>query len=610
MNARIHPLWPSWVVLAALVLLFVGERIFAASTTTRLVFAALAATMLIAAVAVRAGGWSTQQDPGRKPVLRTVMLSTAGVAAAIGLYALIPTVFTGDDSASERFRGVLWALWPILLAMSGFVLVSVESAVAPVAYIDRYEHAQIRRSTHRGLSLALFLAVLFVGNYLVIRHDHKFELDAGHSATAGTQTRQIVRDLTKKVKVVVFYARANDVAPRVEGYFEPLKGLNENLEIVRMDHALATDLAKKAQVTDNGVVALYHEDNHEKIAVGKDYRSVRSALRRFDTNFAKALIRVTTSKKTAYFYQGHAERPIERPRSSDMRPRLVKLKRQLENWQYTVKPLSVADGAAAQLPDDADLVFIMGPEKPFLQSEINVLTSAVQRGARLFIALDSGESAEPLDDLLGPLGLKLDRTPLAATESKVPITRTAADRSFIYSSQFSSHESVTWMTRNTASAVAIFYKAASLEKNDEQKLKNAKLDVVLTARPDTFRDTNNNRLPDQGEVARTHNLAAAITVTSTTGDKAKEGRVFVLAGRRRDGRPGVRPPERQRLLFARHRAVAAESRRDVHSRQPQGRRQNCAQGAEDALIFYGTTFAVPAFILIGGAFATRRRRRS
>ncbi|MEM7677614.1 MAG: hypothetical protein AAF449_16585, partial [Myxococcota bacterium] len=34
------------------------------------------------------------------------------------------------------------------------------------------------------------------------------------------------------------------------------------------------------------------------------------------------------------------------------------------------------------------------------------------------------------------------------------------------------------------------------------------------------------------------------------------------------------------------------------------------KGTEDSMIFYGTTLAVPVLILIIGAFATRRRRRS
>ena len=34
------------------------------------------------------------------------------------------------------------------------------------------------------------------------------------------------------------------------------------------------------------------------------------------------------------------------------------------------------------------------------------------------------------------------------------------------------------------------------------------------------------------------------------------------------------------------------------------------KGADDALVFYGTTLAVPVLILVAGLFATRRRRRS
>ena len=610
MSARIHKLWPSWGVLVGLVFIFIGERVFA-DTTTGTVFSVLGAASLVAAIAGRAVEWTSSEDPARRGILRTLLACTVGVAFSMVLYALIPLAFSGDDSASERMRGVLWAIWPIVLAASGFVLLFIETAVAPVAFIDRYEHAQIRRSVMRGLSLALFLAILFVGNYLAIQHDEKFELGAGHSATAKAQTRQIVRDLTKKVKVVLFFARADDVAERVANYFAPLQALNDNLEVERVDHALAFELAKKAGVTDNGYVALYHENGHDKIRVGTDFRSARSSLRKFDSNFVKALIRVTTSEKTAYFFKGHDERAFDTPLSDDKRPPIKRLKAQLEAWQYKVKPLSVAQGSTADLPTDADVLFIVGPEKPFLESEIEVLKRALNQGVRMFVALEAERSGASLDALLAPLGLKFDKTPLGATASKVPITRTEADASFVYSNQFSSHASVTTMTRNTGKIAAIFFKAGSLEKNDASKLKNAKTNIVLTARADTFRDTNGNLRRDTGEQAAPFGLAAAVTLTSTTGDKKKEGRVFVLADAdaMSDDLFNLLPGNVYFLLD-----IIRWLQRDTEVFVPTSSGKDDVKivhkGAEDALVFYGTTIAVPVLILIAGAFANRRRRRS
>ncbi len=608
MTGRIHKLWPSWLLVAGLVVVFAGERVFAADDTLRSVLGVLAVVLLGGAVVVRYVEWSAA-GVDRKPVLTVIGGATIGVASSMILYALIPLAFDGDTSFDERMRGVLWAVWPIVLVSSGLPLLFVEAAVSPVAYIDRYERAQVRRSATRGLSLALFLSALFVGNYLVLRHDRKLELAAGHTATADEQTRRIVRDLTEKVRVVLFFPRANDVAERVAQYFAPLAALNANLEVEQIDHALAFELAKDAGVTENGYVALYKDKATDKIRLGTNYRSSRSALRRFDNSFIRALIKVSTSERTAYFYQGHDERPLNAARSDDQRAPIGKLRKQLETWQFKVKPFSVGEGSAAELPKDGDIMFIVGPEKPFLAGEIEVLKKALDRGLRLFIALEAERTGDPLDELLAPLGLKFDKTRLAALSSNIPLTRTKADRSYVYSNRFSSHRSVTTMTRNTSKVAAIFYGAGSLAKRDDSRLKNAKTNIVLTARPDTFADANDNLDRDPGEGGQSLGLAAAVTITSTVG-KRPESRVFVLADADAlsDRLIGLLPGNAYflldivRWLEPRQETFAAttdeEDVKIIH------------KGTEDSLVFYGTTLAIPVLILVVGAFATRRRRRS
>ena len=615
MSTRIHKLWPSWVLFVGLVVLFAGERVFDGDPSVRPIFAGLGAVLIAVALIVRVLEWASAGHAeaaiaDRRPVLMTIVLCTAGVGVAMVLYSLIPLVFDGDDSASERIRGVLWAIWPITLAASGFPLLFLETAVAPVAYIDRYERAQIRRATTRGLALALFLAILFVGNYLANRHDKKLELSEATAVQAGDQTRKFIRELTKDVRVVLFFPKSNDVGERVAQYFEPLEALNPKLSVERIDHALAFELAKEARVTENGFVALFSDKSNDKIRLGTQYRSSRSALRRFDENFVRSLIRVTSTRKTAYFYTGHDERAYDRPRSDDKRQPVKKLQTQLKAWQYDIKPFTVADGSTDSLPKDADVLFIMGPEKPFLTAEIDVLKAAIQKGVRLFIALESERSGDEMQSLLTPLGLRFDKTPLAAPASHIPLTKTRADFSFLYSTQFSTHSSVTTMTRNTGKVAAIFFRTGSLSVQQEGRLPGVKTDIVLTARRDVFADANDNLTFDKGEVKKSFGLAAAVTATSTSGKAKDESRIFVLADADVMGDqlfnllPGnvyflldiVRWLERKPDAF-----VPTTSERDI---------KIIHKGTEDALVFYGTTLAVPALILILGAFATRRKGRS
>ena len=179
MNTRIHRLFPTFFVLGACVLLFLGERAFAGDDKMRMIFAGLAALAVGLAELVRFNELRTANDD-RRPVARRLLTYTAGAASALVLYSLIAVVFVDDTPTHERMRGVLWALWPIVLIASLAPMIAIELAVAPVAYIGRYEHARVRKNAVRALAFAIFVACLVLGNYLADRHDKKWELSAGH----------------------------------------------------------------------------------------------------------------------------------------------------------------------------------------------------------------------------------------------------------------------------------------------------------------------------------------------------------------------------------------------------------------------------------------------
>lgn len=608
MGARIHSVVPTWATLFGLLCLFFGERVYGADDAMRPIFAGLAAASVLAALALRFVERG-KADAHKRVVQDKLLLFTATVAVSLALYALLAAVFTEDTEAHARFRGVLWALWPTTLAAGLFPLLAIELAVMPVARIPIYEQTRVKKSWQRALALAVFTACLVLANYLGNRHDEQWELSAGLQAVASEQTESAVRDLTKPVKVVLFFPRANDAAERLERYFEPLLASNSNLTVERVDHALAGDLAKDAKVNDNGYVGIFQDKASEKVRVGAGGRASRSALRRFDGNFLKALIKVTTTKKVAYFTSGHGERASKTPDKDDARTPVKLIRKQLEAWQYTVKELSVANGLADEIPGDAGLVLIMGPKKPFLDAEVEALKKATDKGLRLVVALEPGAQAPKLQGLLSALGLEADTTVLANEKAHARVTSSEADRYKIYSNRFSSHASVTTMNRNAPRIAVIFEEAASLAKKDGGALSRTKTQMVIHGVDGTFADLDGDYAFDEGvEKKARYELAAAVTRTSTTGKKDDESRVFVISDVDVFGDKLIKLIEPNIYLF---RDVVLWLKKDAEPVAPTISEQDVKivhRKEEDALVFYGTTFGVPALVILAGWVATRRRR--
>ncbi|MBI2377544.1 MAG: Gldg family protein [Deltaproteobacteria bacterium] len=596
---RIHPVWPSILLIIGLVVLWAGERVLSGVEGARVPTASLGGACLVAALV-----WRIQElmaaSPDRRRVAQHLALTTGGVVFAIALYA--GAAFSEDAS---RTKGALMALFPVVLVVSASPLFALELAVFSVAFIDRYEHRRTSRAFERGLSLGLLVSAAFLANYLAKEHEVKVDLSQSAEARPSDATKSMMRDLTKPVEVTLFFPRANEVAEALGHYFDEVKGISDKLTIRRVDQALAGKRATEVGVSENGYVAVSFEKSNDKFRVGLDVKSARSALRSFDANLAKSLIKVTRGKSVAYFTSGHGERAIGALEKDDTRSPVSLIKKQLEANQYEVKSLGVAEGLGNKIPDDASIILIVGPEKPFLPEEIESLKQGIAKGARVLIALEAEREGSQLDELLTHLGLKQDKTILANASEFVAATHTAGDRLFLYSNRFSSHASVTTMTRNATKLAALFSKTGSIEKLEEAP-SEMKVDIVLTALNATFRDANGNLEADEGEKKSNYGLAAAVTRTATAG--AEEGRVFVMADAdpmaddyiRFSGNPYLFSDIVYWLRDIKDPVLPTVSEEDVkivHKR------------SEDSLWFYGTTLGMPALVALAGFYRVRSRRR-
>lgn len=600
MTARIHKLWPSVAALVALVLVYFGERVLSGFETARLVFAGASAALLAAALVVRASELSSA-PADRKPVLRALLFSTLAIAVALALYALIPLVFSGDGESNQRFRGVIWGLFPVVALCGAGTLIALELAVFPVAFIDRYEERRVFRSINRGLSVALLLSALFLANYVMQRQDLKVDVHAAGRVEPSSTTQELLGSLSAPLRITLFFPQANEVREVLETYFARLEKL-PNLELVYADQALDTKLASETGTNENGYVVVSQAKTHEKVRVGEKLSNARSALKSFDQNLAKAVVKVSRPESAMYFTVGHDERRTEAG-TDDKRPGLSVLKQLFVANRFTVKPLGVAEGLANDVPADAAVVMIIGPEKPFLPEETAALKRAIERGVRLLIALEPEAETQPLTELLAELGLVYDPTILANEQSYVRASQTPADRAFLYTQRYSSHASVTSMTRNASKLATVFPRTGSLDKL-EPAPKNTRVDLVITSLDTTFADVDGDFTHDDAEVKKAYGLAAAVTRTATAG----ETRAFVIADADVFTDPFVRAQGNPYLLgdvvyWLRDvkdpvvPTVTEEDVRIVHKRD------------EDALWFYSTTLGVPLLVALGGLVTMRRRRR-
>jgi hypothetical protein len=187
-----------------------------------------------------------------------------------------------------------------------------------------------------------------------------------------------------------------------------------------------------------------------------------------------------------------------------------------------------------------------------------------------------------------------------------------SDRTILVTNRFSSHASVSTVSRNSARGAVIFPGASSLDKKDGGD--DSKVDFAVKSFPETFEDLDGNlELTAPNEKRASYNLGAAVSRTVAPrpdfkGKDPPELRAFVLADV--DALSDAAFTNEPNVFFAvdlvrwlggeesfSGSITTTEDVRIEHTKQ------------KDQAWFYATIFGAPSLLLGVGLVVTRRKQR-
>jgi hypothetical protein len=693
---------PGWVLalyLGGFVLVYIGERVLsglekgAGFVTLIGVLSVLAGTAFRFSPRFRSGG-ERRSIERLLAVLSVVGLvglalyfaSTSGGAERLGIAKL-------EDAARVKVIDLLTVAWISLVTIAVVPMVFAETALRPMRSSERPEFRRVRSAATAGFTLAL--AALYCSFFVYAAGGVESKADYSYFKTSrpSESTRKIAASLSEPVKVVAFYPDVNPVRREVEGYLKELASGIPKLEVKVQDRLLAPKLAKELRATQDGVIVLSRGGVTHSLTIGTELDPARAKLKTLDRDFQEQLLKLARSRKTAYLTVGHGElNDAPRAKSADNPDRNATVVRTLlQRQNYTVKDLGLGQGLAADIPDDADVVLVLGPTEPFSREEIASLKRYADRGGKLFVAVDSdgvtdrgadlvgrdetpavpapgtsaapasaasvkppaapsakpagsakaGSSAAPeappppavdvssqvafLDQLTEIAQVKFSGDVLANEKQHVRVRYNDSDRTRIVSSSFSSHASVSTLSRNAPRAAVVAFGAGSLDKLPGS---NAKVDFTVRAPTGTFADKNRNFRQDSVDKQASFNLAAAVTRPVAPGAAPLEKKDEKKDEKKKDEKKA--PPEMRAFVIADADALSDFIMKEVVGNQlvlVDGVRwlvgeesfmgeQNSEEDVkveptkqQDLAWFYATIFGAPVLVLAAGIVINRRSRR-
>lgn len=513
--------WPTVLFFVGMFVLFLAERMATSEQVQRalgLTGIAVMFGMLVTLFSRRNGAKSDEERTAYTWMVGCGLTVLVGVGIYYLFAAKAPAV--GEMLRStfggklEKVKDFVSVFWPSLVLLGGVPMAFIQRSLGTMTdgegYAEKVELARVRYSAQAGLTIALVIVFCAAVNYVASERNQKWDLARFRSTRPSEVTQKVVQNLSKPIKATLFFPTPNDVRELLIPYFEELAKQGSRFTYEIYDHSLEPTKARDLSATGNGLVILATMDDkgkvlqRETINVGVSLELAQTPLSTFDSDFQKKLLSLSRPGRIAYFTVGHGERGFDTGgffdmQKDDLRAPVGFLRTLLQNQGYEVKTLGVGQGLSTKVPGDAGLVIIAGPTEHVLPEEISTLTSYLNDGGHVYLMLDpAGEVANAdLAPLLKLIGVKYNPQILANDEVYAVRTHKSSDKINIVSASFSSHVSVTTLSRASGRAGVILPRSGWFER-DGAAPPGVQLDFTLRTMPKTYVDLNGNFTFDGG----------------------------------------------------------------------------------------------------------------
>jgi len=509
----------------------------------------------------------------------------------------------------------LLALYLVLLVVGLISGVGAEFAFKECGTGELAESKKVQRSMLSWCSIGLLLVGLFGFNYAAAKKDIVSDWSYLKTTTPSSSSRAMLKSLDKELEIALFYPATNAVRLQVSQYFDSMKGVNSKVAINYYDKDLNPQAAETFRVSRNGQIVLSIGTKRARIDTGLELTKARKSLATLDGEFQKAFFDVTADRKTAYFTRGHGEMSWLGANGNNQLKSLKTIEAYLRQQNISLKQFGVSEGSAEMVPDDASVVIIVGPTKPFQTAEINALKDYLNKGGSVvtFFDLDADLSETqikpndwPLRELYSEMGINFIDEMLANDREYVSATKSERDKWFVHTNVFTSHPSVVSLSKHEERVALMLFESGYFNiKNTSTGWKATETVKSLSS---TFVDLNRDFAINANAESRSARVVGAVSEKKIAGNPdRKSSKVVAFSDATFLADAVIRNPG-NRLYFADSIKWAAGQAEFAGAISTEEDVRIVHTSKEDAIWFNGTVFAMPLLVIGFGFFATRKKK--
>ena len=545
--------WLTWVLVAGLVSVFAGARVFdgVAMLNTVLLVAGVAAVG--AATALRFLAWRGAADDA-KGMETVFVLGYAGCALA--LVGFVPATEFGvnllglefEATRPElRFKRFFLVTSLMLLVCSLLPVLGAQWAVskggsAGAAQVDT---VRVRQTAGGALSTSLLaLSLIFIG-YMTTEFNRSANFSYFKTSMPGESVRQIVLNMEEPLRAALFYPDVNEVKDELLVYLNDLARTTDKVVIEEYDRFVDLEATTEWKAGGQGSLHLGRgDDAKESIYLGLDIEEARGTLRVLDSQVHEKLLLLMRERRVVYLTTGHGELndplALEDP-GAGLRPDpgefygpqlpLQELRAGLGVLNYDVVDLGVSNGLGDAVPEDAAMLMMLGPQRPFHETELDAVRRHLDSGGSLLLALESG-SQFTLDGLSDYLAFDFEPAMTIHDQQHLRSQNPSlADRRLVVTQRFTTHPSVRTAARQSTLGMHLVGPGSFSWRDD---IPGVTTMAVIDSEVDSYADLNGNFTFDSDTEERgSYILGVAVEgedASGAVGDGAETGMRVLAVG--------------------------------------------------------------------------------
>jgi ABC-type uncharacterized transport system involved in gliding motility auxiliary subunit len=259
-----------------------------------------------------------------------------------------------------------------------------------VSWTDKISKRTLIYGTSSAAAVILVAGILVFIGLLSNRYFVRWDLTRDQSQSLTAVTKALLQEVKKPLTMTAFFPEGLGDRQKAKELLQIYAYRNPNISFILMDPDRNPLKAKEAGYRYPGNIFIEYEGRHQ-MADRPEEGAVSDTIRKL----------LKTEQKKIYFLTGHGERSLEDSR----RDGLSTARHSLDNEGLQVVALNLIN--QAEVPKDAAVVVIAGPQQPLFSQEIKALKAYLEQGGRLLVMLEPFRDGG-LKEFLGRYGVGLN----------------------------------------------------------------------------------------------------------------------------------------------------------------------------------------------------------